>query len=148
VLLQDLYVNEEYCLHDINKLIQEVDVEFFDPKNDGIHINEIELDGKPGKIVAVNETACRMLGYSRKEMLKHGPFDFITGYHSRPLEDIIVELFPKEPAVFQTEHRRKDGTIVQVGINAKIVNLRRVRLIISVVRDITGHREPKKNIIL
>ena len=47
----------------------------FDTINDGIHIHEIEPDGKPGKFIEVNEVACRMLQYSREELLEHGPLE-------------------------------------------------------------------------
>ena len=52
----------------------------FDMINDGIHIHEIEPDGKPGKFVEVNEVACRMLQYTREELLESGPLDFVSGY--------------------------------------------------------------------
>jgi len=116
----------------------------FNAVNDGLHIHAIELDGKPGKFIEVNEAACRMLGYSREEMLKQGPLDFVTGYHSRPVDEIIMELFSTGHSVFETEHRKKDGTILPVEINARIVYLHRENVIVSVIRDISGRKELEK----
>jgi PAS domain S-box-containing protein len=112
--------------------------------NDGLHIHSIDLDGKPGKFIEVNEAACRMLGYSREEMLNQGPLDFVTGYHSRPVDEIIMELFSTGHSVFETEHRKKDGTILPVEINARIVYLHRERVIASVIRDISRRKELEK----
>ena len=52
-----------------------------------------------------------MVQYTREEMLEHGPLDFVTGFHHRPFPDIISELSTDGHAIFETEHRRKDGTV-------------------------------------
>ena len=112
----------------------------FDTINDGIHIHTIEPDGKPGKFIAVNEVACRMLQYTHDELLEHGPLDFVTDFHSRPLDEIIRELSTIGHSIFETEHRRKDGTILPVEINTHVVNLQGKRMAIGVVRDITERK--------
>ena len=116
----------------------------FDNINDGIHIHTIEPDGKPGKFIEVNEVACRMVQYTREELLEHGPFDLVSGYHSRPLPEIIGELSSIGHSIFETEHRRKDGTIVPVEINAHVVSLPGNRMTVSVVRDITERKRAEE----
>ena len=69
----------------------------FDMVNDAIHIHEIGPDGEPGKFIEINEVACRMLQYTREELLAHGPLDFVTGYHSRPLEAITQGIIIERP---------------------------------------------------
>jgi PAS domain S-box-containing protein len=118
--------------------------EIFDTINDGIHIHEIAPDGMPGKFIEVNEVACRMLQCTREELLDHGPLDFTTGYHSRPLEEIVSEYSSTGHAIFETEHRRKDGTLVPVEIHTHLVILQGKRAIVSVVRDITERRKGEK----
>jgi len=113
----------------------------FNTVNDGIHIHEIGPDGKPGKFIEVNEVACQMLQYTHDEMLEHGPLDFVTGYHSRPLDAIIREQSTTGHSIFETEHRRKDGTILPVEINTHIVSLREKPVMVSVVRDITERKQ-------
>jgi PAS domain S-box-containing protein len=116
----------------------------FNNINDGIHIHEIEPDGRPGKFIEVNEVACRMLQYTREEMLKLGPLDLVTGYHSRPLEEIARELVSTGHAIFETEHRRKDGTVVPVEINTHVVSLQQKRVVVSTVRDITERKRAEE----
>ena len=112
----------------------------FNTINDGIHIHEIEPDGKPGKFIEVNDVACQMLHYTHDEMLEHGPLDFVTGYHSKPLNEIIREQSTTGHSIFETDHLRKDGTIVPVEINTHVVNLQGNRVMVSVVRDITERK--------
>jgi PAS domain S-box-containing protein len=116
----------------------------FDAINDGIEIHDFEPGEKPGKFLDLNDVACRMLQYTREELLERGPFDFITGYHSRPLDVILGELDTTGHSIFETEHRRKDGTIVPVEIHVHIGHLQGKRVAISVVRDITERKLAEK----
>jgi PAS domain S-box-containing protein len=116
----------------------------FDTINDAIHIHEIRPDGKPGTFIEVNEVACRMLQYPREELLRHGPLDLVAGPHTRPLDEIIGELSSTGHSVFETEHQRKDGTLVPVEINTHVVSLLGKRVMVSVVRDITLRKQAEE----
>ena len=113
----------------------------FDHINDGIQIHDVEPDGKPGKFIEVNEVASRMLQYTREEMLKRSPLDFATDYPSKPLDQIFLENSTTGHTIFETGHRRKDGTIIPVEINTHVVNLLGKRVIVAVVRDITERKQ-------
>jgi PAS domain S-box-containing protein len=113
----------------------------FDSVNDGIHIHEIKPEGILGKFIDVNEAACRMLQFTRDELLEQGPLDFDSGDCNRPFPDIVKELSATGHTVFETRHRRKDGTPVPVEINVHIGHLQGKRVSISVVRDITERKQ-------
>ena len=81
-----------------------------------------------------------MLQYTRGELLEHGPLDFVTGYHNRPLEDIIAEESSTGQAIFETEHRRKDGTTIPVEINAHVSGFHGKKVMVSTIRDITERK--------
>ena len=115
--------------------------EIFNNINDAIHLHEVGEDGSPGKFIDVNDVACQMVQYSRDEMLKHSPLDFATPYHSRPLDTIMKELRTVGHATFETGHKRKDGTIVPVEINAHKITLMGRTVVLSVVRDITERKQ-------
>ncbi len=112
----------------------------FDNINDGLQIHEIGPDGKPGKFIEANNVACQMLQYTRDELMVLGPLDFATEYHSKPLNEIFKENMTTGHAIFETGHRRKDGTIIPVEINTHVVNLMGKRVIVAVVRDITERK--------
>lgn len=118
--------------------------EIFDAVNDGIHLHEVNADGKPGRFVDVNATACGMLGYTRDELLAKSPLDLVTDYHSRPLPEIFRELGSEGSAIFETEHRRKDGSIVPVEVHAHAVRIQDKKLTLSIVRDITRRKQDEK----
>lgn len=120
--------------------------EIFNNVNDGIHLHEIDEDGRPGKFIDVNDVACEMLQYSRDEMLQHSPLDFATEYHSRPVDKILEELITVGHAVFETGHRRKDGTIVPVEINSHKITFAGRDVVVGVVRDITERKQAEEEI--
>jgi PAS domain S-box-containing protein len=114
--------------------------EIFNSANDGIHLHEITENGLPGKYVDVNDVVCRMLQYTKEELLRKNPLDISTDYHSKPLDQIGKELLEKGHSVFETGHRRKDGTIIPVEINAHIITIQGKKLILAIARDITRRK--------
>ena len=115
--------------------------DIFNSINDAVHIHAIGERGRPGKFIEVNEIACRMLQYTREEMLAKSPLEIVTGNHDRPLEEIMDDLECIGHVIFETTHVRKDGTGIPVEINAHLSTLSGNTIVISVIRDI---RERKK----
>ena len=117
--------------------------EIFDLANDAIRVHEVSEDGTPGRFIDVNVMACRMLGYTREEMLQRQPSDISTGYFDPPFPKVLESLRTTGWAKFMAEHLHRDGTIIPVEINAHLVNLQGKQMTIAVVRDIS---ETKRNL--
>jgi len=114
--------------------------DIFNNANDGIEIIELLDTGMLGRFTDVNDVACRMLGYTREEMLRLGPLDISTDYFSRLFDEIMQELHTSGHASFETEHRRKDRTIVPVEINTHKITLMGKTVLLSIARDITERK--------
>ena len=113
----------------------------FNAANDAIHFHALRDDGTPGVFIDVNEAACRMLGYTREELLSKGPLDLVTEYHSRPLQEIVRDLNTVGQSTFETGHRRKDGSVVPVEINSHVILYQGKNAVLSIVRDITERKQ-------
>ena len=113
----------------------------FNAAIDPIHFYVLEEDGSPGKFIDINDAACRMTGYTREEFLAKGPLDFMTGYHSRPLPEILKDYETVGRSSFETEHLRKDGSIFPVEINANVFMYRGKRHVLAILRDITERKQ-------
>jgi PAS domain S-box-containing protein len=122
--------------------------EIFNNINDAIHLHDIAPDGSPGRFLDVNDAACRMLMISRDDLLSHSPLDFVTEYHNPPLEDVIRQLRTTGNATFETGHRRADGTVVPVEINAHAITLAGKTVVLSVIRDLTYRKKAEEEIRL
>ncbi len=115
--------------------------EIFNNVNDSIELHEMGSEGLFGRYLEVNDVACRMLQYSREELLSRSPLDVTTGYQNRPEGNIREELLKHGHSRFETEYRRKDGTVVPVEVNAHVVVLHGKTMVLSAVRDITERRK-------
>ena len=115
--------------------------EIFDNANDAIEIVEIDANGYPGRFMDMNAVACRMLHYSKEELLGISPLDIDTRNFSQPFDEIIREMNTAGHVTFQTEHRTKEGIIFPVEINAHLFKLLGRKTLLSVVRDITERKQ-------
>ena len=100
--------------------------------NDALYLHDFA-----GRIIYVNENACRMLGYKREELVGSPLKKIDTKENAALMGKRINELIAKGTLVFDGTHRRKDGTAVPVGISVKVVSNEGGGLVQSVVRDIT-----------
>ncbi|MFA6546519.1 MAG: PAS domain S-box protein, partial [Limisphaerales bacterium] len=100
--------------------------------SDGIHV----LDER-GNVVEANAAFCRLLGYTREEMLCLSATDWDMQWSPAELLRKIQELVAQPASTFETRHRGKDGTIHEVEINAVGVTLEGKNYLYASARDIT-----------
>jgi len=117
----------------------------FEKANDGLFVFHVDADGTPGKFQEANETACRMLGYTRDELLQMSPDDFRdTSIPDRNF--FLRQALQKGQVVFEREIRTKTGARMPAEISATAFDLRGKPAILSVVRDITEHKEKEEEL--
>lgn len=107
------------------------------------HSNEAVFftDPESGKFIDVNETACNMLGYKRKELLNLGPVDI---QDKIPNMNPIEELRIKGNIAFEGRHIRKDGSTFPVDINFRYASKGGKDYAITQVRDISHHKRTEE----
>ncbi len=113
----------------------------FNSGNDGIMVHRIGPGGVPGKFVEVNDVACRMLGYTREELLQRGPLDLDDPAAPADLDKAIAEIRRTGSAVFERNHLTKDGRSIAVEISTHRFLFRDEPLMLAVVRDISERRQ-------
>ena len=92
-----------------------------------------------GTFLDVNRTACERLGYSRDELLTMTPADI----EPRELSDLLPErreAMTRGSTSFETTHRRRDGTVFPVEINASVIDLGNRKAVLAIARDITERK--------
>ncbi len=108
--------------------------------SDGVHI----LD-EDGNIVEFSHSFAKMLGYSNEETARLNVMDWDAMIPKEKLIDAVREV-SKNPRVFETLHQRKDGTIFDVEINARRLEVSGKQLIYASSRDITGRKQHAKEL--
>jgi len=103
----------------------------FESASDGIIIHDAE-----GHIFDVNQTMYKRLGYTKQEIIKLSLKGLITPEFAEKISERMGTLKKSGVAIFESADRRKDGTVMPVEVNARYINYKGQKLILSVVRDI------------
>ena len=102
------------------------------------------LDGQ-GKVLEVNDAFCRHLGYAEEEALQLSVPDFDAKFAADEVRTAIAKLWGSH-ATFESIHRRKDGTLVDVEITVSGVELDGQKRLFALARDIAGRKQLEKQI--
>ena len=108
--------------------------------NDAIFISKVEADSVVSRFLDVNDAACRMLGYTREELLTMGPRDIDAKGMGKEARIAEQEVFNKGHAVFEMVQVAKSGQAISVEINAHSFIVDDQTMIIAVARDITARK--------
>ena len=105
----------------------------------------IFLADKDGRLVDVNQMACQSLGYTREELLGLTVFDVdpaaAAGNHK---DDLWANLSTEQYVTINSEHRRKDGSLLPVEIRIGLLPLHGTDYILGFARDISERKEAEK----
>jgi PAS domain S-box-containing protein len=107
----------------------------FDTVDDMILVYELD-----GRLLDVNMAVCRLLGYSRKEMLAMNKKEIMLRKHAGEFGARIEKLVARGRLYFEAEYLSREGRAVPVEVNARTMWRSGRRLIISVARDMSRRR--------
>jgi len=95
----------------------------------------IFLHGFDGRFLLVNESASRLTGYARHELLGMGVFDLDPEFSVRNDPERIWKSLPQ---TFRSTHQHKDGSLYPVEVRLSKVQYGSQRLVFAMVRDISA----------
>jgi PAS domain S-box-containing protein len=111
-----------------------------DQSNDALEI----VDSESFRLLDVNEKACRNLGYSRDELLSLTIRDLDPNVSDDHIREVQQRCDRAGFAMFESMHRRKDGSVFPVEVNVKPVRLEDKVYYVNVARDITERRQTQQ----
>jgi two-component system, sensor histidine kinase and response regulator len=95
-------------------------------------------------VLDVNRQACESLGYTREELLRMTPADYDADVTPALAEDYVRRLAAGETIVFESRHRRKDGTFFPVEVRAKAFWEGGRGFFVALVRDMTERKQAEE----
>jgi PAS domain S-box-containing protein len=110
-----------------------------DQSNDTIEV----VDPETGCFLDINEKGCMLHGYTRAEYLSLKVSDIDPLVDPATFGKVSEKLRESGQAIFESIHRRKDGTTFPVEVNLKFIRLDR-DYILNVVRDITERKKSEE----
>lgn len=114
-------------------------LDILDYLNDAVYIHTFD-----GSILDVNQKACEYLGYSKEEFKNLKIHDLDTPEYAALIPERIEEFKQEGSLIFESAHKRKDGSVIPVEVSIHSIIYNNNPCIISVVRDITSRKQMEK----
>ena len=108
--------------------------------SDGIYIFDLD-----GNVLQVNDAFCNMLGYTSHELLSMNVAQWNAQWPKEELMARINALGVSNP-VFETMHRRRDGSIIDVEVSATRVEIDGQQVIYNSARDVSKRKKTEKSL--
>ena len=100
------------------------------------------LVDKQGNIVDVNNSYCKMVGYSREELLKMKVADLEACEKPEDIQARVRKIMDIGHDYFETSHKCKDNSIIDIEISVNY--LKNTEQIFVFMRDITYSKKVEK----
>jgi diguanylate cyclase (GGDEF)-like protein/PAS domain S-box-containing protein len=108
---------------------------------DGIHVINLK-----GDVVLANESFARMLGYEQHEVMKLNVLQWDMRFEQ---DDLIanIPMLRGIESTFETQHKRKNGQVIDVEITSVGVVIDDVPLLFCSARDITARKYVEQKLL-
>ena len=104
--------------------------------SDAIFVHDTE-----GRLLAVNQSACKSLGYSSQELLRMTVADIEQKMSPEKVRQIHQEMRPGKSLLVPGKHRRKDGTTFPVEVSLSCYEIQGQPVVAALARNISGRKE-------
>jgi len=102
---------------------------------------------RDGRILEANQKSFDLYGYSKDELLKMQLLD-LSYDRKKDIEVIFSSINNSDGILFETNHKRKDGTIIPVEISAKLIKQGSEEILLAIIRDNTERKKLELDLIL
>ena len=142
----------ERCLSDVedNRRLKQIENELRVSHETLRYVLDTTLDGfwqidNRGKLIDVNPAYSHQSGYTREELLKMQIADLEAGETAAETAEHIKRIIAKGSDLFESRHRRKDGSIWHVEVSATFHDAAGGQ-IFSFLRDITERKQAEEEL--
>ncbi len=99
------------------------------------------------KPIKFNETACSMLGYTKKEFSDITVSDFEKSMSQDEIDNLGLQLFREDKTInFETSHHTKSGDILPVSVTLRSLELSGQKFILTIHRDMSEAKTIEKEL--
>jgi diguanylate cyclase (GGDEF)-like protein/PAS domain S-box-containing protein len=118
----------------------------FNAGDDAIFVSQPREAGRAGTLIAVNDVACRRLGYSREELLEMDPLDVVAPEEHGRIPWLLSKPQYGEKFLYETVHATRDGSRIPVEANVRVFEMGGQATVLTVARDISARRLAEENL--
>lgn len=100
-----------------------------------------------GRVLDCNDSACKMFGYSREELIGKRIQDLVPEEFAETLTDEITQEWTTGNEAPERVNKRKDGTLFPTEINTRLIEVEGEKRVIAYVRDISERKKKNEALI-
>ncbi|MFZ7101810.1 MAG: PAS domain S-box protein [Peptococcaceae bacterium] len=118
--------------------------------NDSVYLCTIDEDGCPGRFIDVNDYGCRLLGYSRDELLQMGLADVLSraGIKMRNSPEVAARFTGgRHYVAFESHQLTKSGNLLPMEYNCYIFKLKAEKVCLVIARGIAEHKKTENVLV-
>jgi two-component system, cell cycle sensor histidine kinase and response regulator CckA len=108
-------------------------------------LDGIAIINQEHEVVEANQRFAAMLGYAPEEIIGLHTWEWEASMTEEEIRNNFADL-TKTNAVFETRHRRKDGTIVDVEVSASGAKVGDEPMVFTITRDITERKKEEEKL--
>jgi len=119
----------------------------FNSGSDFMAVHLTGKDGMPTNFVQVNDATCKILGYTREEMLQLKPQDIDSASSSGLVPTLIEKFIKNKYVLFETEMIAKNGQSIPMEVSLTLFQLQDSEATLCVARDITDRKKAHEALV-
>ncbi|GEM_PF-3223337 len=113
----------------------------FEGMSDPVLVHDLE-----GRILMVNEAACRHFGYAGEELLRMHTYDLEPSESAHAFSERLRAQLDQGRASFELVHLAKGERRVPVDVNTSVIEYRGHKAVLCIVRDITRQKKAEERL--
>jgi diguanylate cyclase (GGDEF)-like protein/PAS domain S-box-containing protein len=118
----------------------------FEASNDAVYLHGLDAHGEPTRFVAVNDSACSLLGYSREELLGLTPRAVDAPATPGQLGRVMERLMYEDSIVYESARKTRDGQQAPVEVSSSLTDVDGQLMVLSISRDIAGRKKTERRL--
>ncbi len=118
----------------------------FEASNDAVYLHGLDAHGEPSRFVAVNDAACRLLGYTREELLGLTPRAVDAPATPGQLRRVMERLLHEDSLVYESARKMRDGQQVPVEISSSLTDVDGELMVLSISRDMAVRKKAERRL--
>jgi len=118
----------------------------FEASNDAVYLHGLDAHGEPSRFTAVNDSACRLLGYTREELLGLTPRAVDAPATPGQLRRVMERLLHEDSLVYESARKTRDGQQVPVEISSSLTDVDGELMVLSISRDIAARKKTERRL--
>jgi PAS domain S-box-containing protein len=100
-----------------------------------------------GNFVEVNQVIIDLLGYSKEQFMNMHIREIKSSKYFDTIDSLLDKIKLEGNLIFEAEHLTKNGKIIPVEINSRLIDYSNGKAILSMARDITERKQTERKIV-